>query len=135
MVLVELVRTSARGAWVAVIASFIVLAAMLAPEIKRRPLAAVGSAAGVLVIVVLGLAADGKRFLSHSLSTLFQSGGNTSVQQRYEIWTAAVHIAAHHPLTGIGPDAFALVYPHYQSAAWVAGLGPNYLVNGPTTSS
>ena len=42
----------------------------------------------------------------------------------------AVHIAAHHPLTGIGPDAFALAYPHYQSAAWVAGLGPNYLVNG-----
>ena len=130
IVLVELVRTSARGAWVAVIASFIVLAAMLAPEIKRRPVAAIGSAAGVLVIVVLGLAADGKRFLSHSLSTLFQSGGNTSVQQRYEIWTAAVHIAAHHPLTGIGPDAFALVYPQYQSAAWVAGLGPNYLVNG-----
>ncbi|HXW79893.1 MAG TPA: O-antigen ligase family protein, partial [Acidimicrobiales bacterium] len=63
-------------------------------------------------------------------NTLFQSGGSTSVQQRYDIWTAAVHIAAHHPVTGVGPDAFALVYPQYQSAAWVAALGPNYLVNG-----
>ncbi len=130
VILVELVRTSARGAWVAAIAAFVVLAAMLAPEIKRRPALAVGSATAVIALVVLGLVADGKRFLSHSLSTLFQSGGNTSVQQRYDIWTAAVHIAAHHPITGIGPDAFALVYPQYQSAAWVAGLGPNYLVNG-----
>ena len=73
---------------------------------------------------------SGNRFLSHPLSTLFQSGGTTSVQQRYDIWTAASHIAAHHPFTGVGPDAFALVYPQYQSAAWVAGLGPNYLVNG-----
>ncbi len=130
VILVELVRTSARGAWVAAIAAFVILAAMLIPEIKRRPVLAVGSAAGVVVIVVLGLAVEGKRFLSHSLSTLFQSGGTTSVQQRYDIWSAAVHIAAHHPLTGIGPDTFALVYPQYQSAAWVAALGPNYLVNG-----
>ncbi len=129
VILVELVRTSARGAWVAAIAGFVIVALMLIPEIKRRPVLAVGSAAGVVVIVVLGLAVEGKRFLSHSLSTLFQSGGTTSVQQRYDIWSAAVHIAAHHPLTGIG-DAFALVYPQYQSAAWVAGLGPNYLVNG-----
>ncbi len=130
VILVELIRTSARGAWVAAIAAFVVVAAMLAPEIKRRPALAVGSATAVIAVVVLGLAVDGKRFLSHSLSTLFQSGGTTSVQQRYDIWTAAVHIAAHHPLTGIGADAFALVYPQYQSAAWVAGIGPNYLVNG-----
>jgi hypothetical protein len=130
VILVELVRTSARGAWVAAIAGFVIVALMLIPEIKRRPVLAVGSAAGVVVIVGLGLAVEGKRFLSHSLSTLFQSGGTTSVQQRYDIWSAAVHIAAHHPLTGIGPDAFALVYPQYQSAAWVAALGPNYLVNG-----
>jgi O-antigen ligase len=130
VILVEVLRTSARGAWVAVIAAFVVLAAMVAPEIKRRPVLAAGSAAAVVAIVVVGLAADGKRFLSHSLSTLFQSGGNTSVQQRYDIWTAAVHVAINHPVTGIGPDTFALVYPQYQSAAWVAALGPNYLVNG-----
>ena len=39
-------------------------------------------------------------------------------------------MALDHPVTGIGPDAFALVYPRYQSASWVAGLGPSYLVNG-----
>jgi hypothetical protein len=39
-------------------------------------------------------------------------------------------MALDHPVAGIGPDAFALVYPRYQSASWVAGLGPTYLVNG-----
>lgn len=129
-ILAELVRTSARGAWVAAIAAFVVLGVMLMPEIRRRPVLAIGGASAVVVVVVLGLVADGQRFLSHSLSTLFQSGGHTSVQQRFDIWSAAANIAVHHPLTGIGPDAFAIVYPQYQSAAWVAALGPNFLVNG-----
>ena len=128
--LAELIRTSARGAWVAAIVALAVLAAMLAPEIKRRPALAAGGALGVVAVAAIGMLAGGKHFLAHPLSTLFQSGGSTSVQQRYDIWTAALHIAAHHPVTGVGPDAFALVYPQYQSAAWVAALGPNYLVNG-----
>ncbi len=103
---------------------------MLAPEIKRRPALAAGGVGGVVVIAAVGMLAGGKHFLSHPLSTLFQTGGSTSVQQRYDIWTAALHIAAHHPVTGVGPDAFALVYPQYQSAAWVAALRANYLVNG-----
>jgi hypothetical protein len=72
----------------------------------------------------------GKRFLAQPLSSLFQTGGNTSVEQRLEIWKAAFRMALDHPVTGIGPDTFALVYPRYQSASWVAGLGPTYLVNG-----
>ena len=44
MVLAELIRTSARGAWVAAIVALAVLAAMLAPEIRRRPAVAAGGA-------------------------------------------------------------------------------------------
>ena len=46
------------------------------------------------------------------------------------IWKTAFHIALKNPVAGIGPDAFGLVYPKYQSAAWVKALGPSYLVNG-----
>jgi len=130
VVLVELVRTAARGAWVGVVLAMLVLAAFAAPELRRRAPAIVGGAVGALFLVVVGLAASGRRFLGQPLSSLFQSGGGTSVWQRYEIWKTALHVALKNPIAGIGPDDFALVYPKYQSAAWVKALGATYLVNG-----
>ena len=128
--LAELLRTSARGAWVAAIASVVVLVLYLAPEVKRRPAQWFGGGAAVVVLAVVLMVTKGRHYLGHPLSTLFQSGGSTSVEQRFEMWKAAGQIVLDHPVTGIGPDNFALVYPQYQSAKWVAGLGPNYLVNG-----
>ena len=130
ILLVEVVRTVARGAWVAVIIAMLVLAAFLAPELRRRAPLIVGGAAGAFLVVVAGLAAFGKRFLAQPLSSLFQSGGGTSIWQRVQIWRTAFHIALKNPVAGIGPDNFALVYPKYQSAAWVKALGATYLVNG-----
>ncbi len=127
---VEIVRSSARGAWVATLVSFAVLALFLAPEVRRRlKLYAAGTAA-VLVVVVGGLAVGGQRFLSHPLSTLFQSGSTSSVGQRFQIWSAVLSMVGRHPLFGLGPDNLALIFPRYQSASWVKALGPNYLVNG-----
>jgi O-antigen ligase len=128
--LAELLRTSARGAWVGAVVALVVLGLYLAPEIRHRPAQAFGGAGVVVAVAAAVMATKGSRFLGHSLSTLFQSGGNTSVEQRFEIWTVASKLALHHPATGIGPDVFALLFPRYQSAKWVAGLGPNYLVNG-----
>jgi len=129
-VLAELLKTSARGAWLGAVAALVVLGLYLAPELKRRPVQYFGCGAIVVVLAVALMVTKGRHFLGHPLATLFQSGGNTSVEQRFEMWKAAGQIALNHPVTGIGPDNFALVYPQYQSAKWVAGLGPNYLVNG-----
>jgi O-antigen ligase len=109
ILLVELVRTVARGAWVAVIVAML---------------------AGAILVIVAGLATFGRHFLAQPLSSLFQSGGGSSVWQRVQIWKTAFHIAAKNPVAGIGPDNFALLYPKYQSAAWVKALGATYLVNG-----
>lgn|GEM_PF-1276377 len=128
--LAELLRTSARGAWVGALAALAVLALYLAPEVKRRPAQWFGGGAVVVALAVALMVTKGRHFLGHPLSTLFQSGGDTSVEQRFQMWTAAGQIVLNHPVTGIGPDNFALVYPQYQSAKWVANLGPNYLVNG-----
>jgi len=130
VLIVEVVRTVARGAWVAVVVAVLVLAAFVAPELRRRAPAIVGGAVGALVVVVAGLAAFGHRFLAQPLSSLFQSGGGTSIWQRVQIWRTAFHIALKNPIAGIGPDNFALLYPKYQSAAWVKALGATYLVNG-----
>ena len=129
-ILALIVRSSARGAWVAVIASGVVLAAFLAPELRHRLAATVTAVGALVAVAVVGMIAGGKRFISEPLSALFQTGGHTSVQQRFDMWSAAAHIATNHPLAGVGPDSYALVFPQYQTAAWVAGLGPNYLVNG-----
>ena len=130
LLLVELVRTAARGAWLAAIVASAVLALSCAPELRRKALATLGGAAAVLAAAVVAMAVAGRHFLGQPLSTLFQSGGSTSVEQRLLIWKTAFHIAAQNPLTGVGPDSFAVVYPQYQSAAWVKALGPDYLVNG-----
>ena len=129
-VLVELLRTAARGAWVATMAALFVLLLAVLPELKRRPLLMAGTGAAVLVVIGAGMAAFGRRLLHERLSQLFASGGHTPVQQRFDIWNVAFHLALGRPLVGIGPDNFALVYPQHQSAAWVRALGPNYLVNG-----
>jgi hypothetical protein len=130
VLVVEVVRTVARGAWVAVIVAALVLAAFVAPELRRRAPVIAGGAATTIVVVVAGVAAFGRRFLAQPLSSLFQSGGSSSVWQRFEIWKTAFHIALKNPIAGVGPDDFALLYPKYQSAAWVKGLGATYLVNG-----
>ncbi|HXW78258.1 MAG TPA: O-antigen ligase family protein, partial [Acidimicrobiales bacterium] len=129
-VLVELLRTSARGAWVAAVLALAVLAVGLAPELKRQLALSAVSATAVVVVAAAGMAADGKRFLAHPLYQLFQTGGNTPAEQRLMIWKSAVHMAADHPLVGVGPDAFALMYPQYESATWVKDFGSTYLVNG-----
>ena len=130
VLLVELLRTAARGAWVATIAAALVLALFLAPEIRRRPVALAGTIGAVVVVAAGGMAVVGRKFLHASLSGLFQSGGMDPVQQRFQLWRAAASIGVHHPLTGIGPDNFALVWQQHQTKAWVAALGPVYLANG-----
>jgi hypothetical protein len=130
VLLIELVRTVARGAWVAAILAALVLAAFVAPELRRRAPVIVGGAIGTLLVAVVVLAAFGHRFLAQPLSSLFQSGGGTSVWQRVQIWRTAFHIALKNPIAGIGPDNFALLYPKYQSVAWVKAFGATYLVNG-----
>ena len=126
----EIVRSSARGAWVATIAAFVVLAIFLAPEVRKRLKLYAGATAAVVVVAVGGLWVGGKTFLSHPLYTLFQSGSTSSVGQRFQIWRAVLSMVAKHPIFGLGPDNLALVFPRYQSASWVKALGPNYLVNG-----
>ncbi len=130
VVLIELLRTAARGAWVAALAALAALAICLLPELRRKPLLLGSAGVGVVGVIAAVMAVIGRRLLHEPLSQLFTSGGESPVEQRFQIWNAALHIAEHHPITGTGPDTFALVYPRHESAAWVATLGSNYVVNG-----
>ena len=131
VLLVEVVRTVARGAWVAVVVATLVLAAFVAPELRRRAPVIVGGAVGALLVVVAGLAAFGHRFLAQPLSRRFSRAAaappsGSGLKSGGPPFTSR----SKNPIAGIGPDDFALVYPKYQSAAWVKALGATYLVNG-----
>ncbi len=128
--LAELLQSAARGAWVAVIASGVVLAIVMWPEIRRRPalpVAGVLAAAGAATVI---FALGGAHYVGGKISSLFRSGPSSSVAQRFDMWTAALHIAAHHPLTGTGSDTFVYVFPRYESASWAKYLGFVYAADG-----
>jgi len=130
VLIAELLQTAARGAWVATIASALVLVVALWPEIRRRPLVpALGAAVAVLgatAIFILG----GAHYIGGKISDLFNSSGRSSVGQRFDMWSASLHIGLNHPITGTGPDSFVYVFPRYENASWVKNLGFTYAADG-----
>jgi hypothetical protein len=82
------------------------------------------------LVVAVALIAGGSRFLGAKASALLKFGSGSSVSQRYGYWAAALHVAAHHPLLGTGPDTYAVTYARYQSASLAKVLGTSFFVNG-----
>ncbi len=129
LVLVLLLQTAARGAWLGGLAAGAVLVAGLLPRVRARA-RTVGLVAGAGLVVAVALIAGGSRFLGAKASALLHFGAGSSVSQRYGYWSAALRLARHHPLVGTGPDTFAVTYSRYQDAALAKTLGSTYFVNG-----
>ncbi len=127
---VVILQTACRGAWLATLVAAVVLAVGLWPRMRQpsfRVLAGAGLGAAVsIVLLVLGA----QRFIGGKLSSLFAAGGNSSVEQRFGYWQAALRVAEHHPLVGTGPDTYSVIYARYQSAHLAASI-KGYYVNGP----
>jgi O-antigen ligase len=121
-------QTAARGAWLGGLAGGAVLLVGLLPRLRTNA-RTVGIVAGAAVVIAVALIAGGSRFLGAKASALFQFGSGSSVSQRYGYWSAALHLALHHPLVGTGPDTYLVTYARYQSAALAKELG-SVAVNG-----
>jgi hypothetical protein len=130
ILLAEILQSATRGAWVAAIAALFILAIVLWPEIRRKPLLIAGGTGAVVIVVAAGLALGGAKYIGAKLTALFNAGPASSIQQRFDLWTAALHIGRLHPLLGTGPDTFEIVYPRYESAQWVHYLGQIFVANG-----
>ena len=128
LVLLLVLQTAARGAWLGGLGAGAVLLVGLLPRLRANARMA-GVAAGAAVVVAVALIAGGSRFLGAKASALFQFGSGSSVSQRYGYWSAALHLALHHPLVGTGPDTYAATYARFQSAALAKELG-SVVVNG-----
>ncbi len=129
LLLVLLLQTAARGAWLGGLAAGAVLVVGLLPRIRARVRTVALTAAGGLIVAVV-LIAGGSRFLGAKASALLRFGAGSSVSQRYGYWSAALRLAGHHLIVGTGPDTFAVTYTRYQDAALAKTLGSSYFVNG-----
>jgi len=128
-VLLLLLQTAARGAWLGTLVGGVVLVLGFLPRVRARARTVVLVAVGGVVVagVLVGV---GSRFLGAKASVLFQFGSGTSVSQRPLYWAAAIHSAAHHPVVGTGPDTWADTYARYQSATLAKQIGLSVYVDG-----
>ncbi|MGH9017034.1 MAG: O-antigen ligase family protein, partial [Acidimicrobiales bacterium] len=129
VVLVLILQTAARGAWLGAIVGGAILVAGFLPRLRTSGRTAALVAAGAIVVAV-ALIAGGSRFLGAKAAALLQFGSGSSVSQRYGYWSAALHLGLHHPLVGTGPDTYAVTYAQYQSASLAKVLGSSFFVNG-----
>ena len=130
ILLAEILQSATRGAWVAAVASAVVMAIVLWPEIKRHPILITGSTVIVVVLAGGGLILGGAKYIGAKLTALTNAGPASSIQQRFDLWTASLHIGSIHPFLGTGPDTFEIVYPRYESAQWAHYLGQIFVANG-----
>jgi len=105
-----------------------ILVVGLLPRLRASARTA-GFVAAAGLAVAVALIAGGSRFLGAKATALFQFGSGSSVSQRYGYWSAAVHLAVHHPIVGTGPDTYAVTYAQYQDASLAKVLGNTFFVN------
>lgn len=130
LVLVIVLQTAARGAWLGMLAAAGILGVGLFPLWRRRSLVVGLVSVGALGAVV-ALLAGGSRFIGGKAAALFQFGSGSSVSQRYGYWSAALRLAGHHLVTGTGPDTYSVMYARYQDPTLAHELGNTFYVNGP----
>jgi O-antigen ligase len=128
VLLVLVLQTAARGAWLGGLVAGAILVVGLLPRLQARA-RTTGLVAGGGLVLAVALIAGGSRFLGAKASALLKFGSGSSVSQRYGYWSAALHLAAHHPLVGTGPDTYAVTYAQYQSASLAKVLGSTFFVN------
>lgn len=103
---IALVLTFSLGAWIAVGASLLLVAALRGRTAFRAALAASGVGFLALVVAALRIPRIGSHFDLASLSD-----GSTSVI-RLNVWESALRMIADHPIRGVGLDNFLYYYQH-----------------------
>jgi O-antigen ligase len=116
LILVAMLLTMTRGAYLGLVAAAIVLVAVLRPwrYATRRWLLAVpaGLVALGLVLAVPQLRQEAAAVESRALSTFDVNDGSVAI--RVDLWRAAIVMTLDHPLLGTGPDTYPLAFPHYR---------------------
>lgn len=128
---VELGITTSRGGLVAAAAGLTVLAVLLRPEVARHRSSVVRAtvallAVGLVAAVASGAAGAAKR----DPASVLEVGSGSTIDVRREVWATAWRVAVDHPVFGVGPDVFPVVFPEYESERFMLLFGPFTIANG-----
>jgi hypothetical protein len=112
---VALVLAQTRGAWVGILVATALWAARNRSAVRRywREFVLAGAAVVVLFAVTpLGARATGA----------FDLGGGTT-RGRFDDWSVGARVVEHHPILGVGPEGYRVVFPKVVSAGYVRRYG------------
>ncbi|HEY7372471.1 MAG TPA: O-antigen ligase family protein [Polyangia bacterium] len=121
LALIYLAATRARGAWIGAAAGLAAYLAVRRPSVSRRgALLALPIGAAVLLAVVLPGrwqprdARDTKRYEPGARVVLDAVDPTSSVvRTRLGLWRRTLAVYREHPLTGVGPGNFSVLFPRY----------------------
>ena len=108
-----LVLTYSRASWLVFAGQIVILAGWAAWRRWRKAGAEIAALAGAGLAAVGALALLLLPPVQRGLLTI-SNVHDYSLQGRLRFWEAALAIIRDHPLLGVGPGAFAYVYPQYQ---------------------
>lgn len=134
LVLVGLVATFTRGAWIAAAVSLILLGVLARRQ--RVPIdrvvdggAALGALAAMLALFISSASSsDAVTNIATRLASLLDVGAG-SIQTRVELWRIAAAATADRPLLGFGTDAYAHLMPAYRTAGYFENTGATTLAD------
>ena len=123
--------TVSRGGIAAALAGLAVLAALFRRDLRpyRRIVVTAGAAvAAAAVVLSLVLGAAGMTKIDPT--ALGRVGAGSTADLRLELWSTAWRVAVDHPLVGVGPDVFPVVFPEYESDRFIVVFGAFTVANG-----
>ena len=136
IIIVSLLLSQTRSAWLAAIAIIIVsllLVLIFSPANRKKwMIATVAGAAGIALLGFLLIASDSEGELKASITqrtqTLLQQSTDSShiaenVNERVRIWKKTIQLVKDYPLRGTGPGNWKLAIPFYgtEGLAWASG--------------
>ena len=127
----ELGITSSRGGILGALTGLLVLALLFRRDVVRHPrrVALLGGGAVVLVaVVVLVFSVAGVTKLQPD--DFFRVGTGSTADLRFEVWRSAGQMALDHPVFGVGPDVFPVLFLAYASDRFKTLYGPFTVANG-----
>jgi O-antigen ligase len=116
---VPLAMSLSRGAWITAIVTALVVAALSG---WRRALVSIGIV-GLLLVAALGAVRADLGVVGERAATVVTSSNapDRSVQDRYDMWRAAMGMWRDHPLTGVGLKNFSLWRDSYAPLSLSSG--------------
>ena len=132
LLVAELAVTASRGGWAAAAAGLAVLVVLFRGEVRGRVRSAVlGGMVAALTLALLATVALARTgVVKRSPGSLLKAGPGSTVDLRLEVWAAAWRVAADHPIVGVGPDVFPVVFPAYETERFRWRFGPFAVANG-----